>query len=183
MQYGGCSYKHVSFKFNVKASTQVNQKGLQWLIWTYNDTQYKHELWNEALPSQGNFKMESPCCTLKRKHESNIYEEKQYSLVNCKFPTQYNIGRHIAIISFHDANVTTLIKKWKREFWWHALNYSREFIGLIEKIENNLIWKNHWAWETYALEALNEEIMYCNSLTGLGFWCQVLKLFSPKILA
>jgi hypothetical protein len=26
------------------------------------------------------------CCNLKQKHESNIYEEKHYSLVNCNFP-------------------------------------------------------------------------------------------------
>ncbi len=51
------------------------------------------------------------CCNLKRKHESTIYEEKHYSLVNCKFPTQYDIGRHIAVISFFDANVATLIEK------------------------------------------------------------------------
>jgi hypothetical protein len=58
------------------------------------------------------------CCNLKRKHESNIYEEKYYTLINCKFPMQCDIGRLIAIIiSFFDANVTTLIKKLKRKFW------------------------------------------------------------------
>jgi hypothetical protein len=45
---------------------------------------------------------------------------------------QYDIGRQIAIISFFDANVTTLIKQSKKEL---GLNYLREFTGLIFKIE------------------------------------------------
>jgi len=45
---------------------------------------------------------------------------------------QYDIGRQIAIISFFDANVTTLIKTSKKEL---GLNYLREFTGLIFKIE------------------------------------------------
>lgn len=123
------------------------------------------------------------CVVTWKESMNNIYEEKYYTLINCKFPMQFDIGRCIAIISFFDANVTTLIKKWKRKFWCQGLNHLREFTGLIENIENNLIWKNHWTWETYPLEALNEEFMHCNSLTGLGFWCQTLHLFSPKMLA
>jgi hypothetical protein len=65
---------------------------------------------------KGTSRWKGPCCNLKRKHESNIYEEKHYSLVNCKFPMQYDIRRHIAVISFHDVNVTTLIKNEKESF-------------------------------------------------------------------
>ncbi len=35
---------------------------------------------------KGILRWKGVCCNLKRIHESNVYEEEHYSLVNCNFP-------------------------------------------------------------------------------------------------
>jgi hypothetical protein len=55
-------------------------------IWTFNNTQYINMKYSTMpfLP-KGISRWKGVCCNLKRKHESNIYGEKHYSLVNCNF--------------------------------------------------------------------------------------------------